>query len=125
MKFLVICFALAVCTFGSSKAAPGVGIEGKCPVIPFVEKFDASKFVGKWFGIKQTSPKDIPCVYFQVSNPRPNYFEGFMSPLNGTFELTTIKVDDYAEGLTVSFKTNPFMDGGNLRLFATDYGELK
>lgn len=125
MKFFIISFVLAVWTVGSSTAAPGVGVDGKCPVVPFVENFDSARFIGKWYGIKQSGPKDIPCVTFQIEQPRPDYFESFMSPLNVTLKLTKTNADDYSEGLSVSFKVNPFLDDGNLRLFATDYGELK
>jgi lipocalin len=126
MKFLILSIVLAICTIESSAAAAGkVGFEGKCPVVPFVDNFNAQNFIGKWYGIKQSGAKEIPCITFQIDQPRPDYFESFMSPLNATLQLEKANADSYAEGFTVSFKANPFMDGGNLRLFATDYGELR
>lgn len=123
MKLFAAVFVCAICTVTALSIIPERdGVEGKCPVVPFVENFDGAKFLGKWYAIRQTGPKGVPCIYHQVEEPKPNYFEGFMTPINVTLKLTRTNANDFSEGLSVEVKEVPFLDGGNLRLFATDYG---
>lgn len=116
-------FALAVCIIGSSATPVKVGIDGKCPAVAFVQDFESAKFLGKWFGIKETG-KEIPCVNYQLEETRPDHFHVHVNPQNLTIEFDKINVDDFAEGLKVTFEVNPYMHGGDLKIFATDYGEL-
>lgn len=124
MKSLIL-FVFAIYTVGSlaDPVKEKVGIEGKCPALPFVGDFDGSKFLGKWFAIKETG-KEIPCVSYELEETRPDHFHAFVTPLNFTIEFDKKNVADWSEGLEVTFKLNPFMDGGDLTVFATDYGEL-
>lgn len=99
-----------------------VAIEGKCPDVPFVKDFDSTKFSGKWFSVKETG-KSTPCVTYQLAETTPFHYEAFVYPLNFTIEFEKKNVEDFADGLSVSLKINPYVDGGVLKVFATDYGE--
>lgn len=120
-----IALVLAICAVGSlaDLVKEKVGIDGKCPLVPFVGDFDGLKFLGKWFAIRETG-KEIPCVTYELDEPEPNHFHAFVTPKNFTMEFDKKNVDDWSQGLGITFKINPFMDGGELRIFATDYGEL-
>lgn len=102
--------------------------KGKCPVLPFVDNFDARKFVGKWYVVKETD-KDYPCVSFDIKKTRPyTYkaeFKAIIYPLKFNIELDKKSVDDTTEGFIVSAKKNPFMDGGDMRIFSIDYGKKR
>lgn len=99
-----------------------VAIDGKCPDVPFVKDFDSVKFSGKWFSMKETG-KTTPCVTYQLAETASHHYEAFVYPLNFTIAFEKKNVEDFADGLSVSLKINPYVDGGVLKVFATDYGE--
>jgi hypothetical protein len=118
--------AVAICIIGSAAATPApvkVGIDGKCPAVAFVEDFDSAKFLGNWFAIKETG-KEIPCINYHLEETRPNHYHGHVYPQNFTIEFDKNNVDDFSEGLKVTFEVNPYMNGGDLKVFATDYGKF-
>lgn len=120
IPFVLAAFAVA----SAAEFREKVAIDGKCPVVPFAENFDSEKFLGKWYAVKETG-KEIPCVSYDLEETRPYHFHGFMTPLNLTVEFDKKNVDDFSEGLAVTFKVNPFMHEGVLRIFSTDYGEFR
>lgn len=121
MHFITAIFVLAISNLVSSSE---VELPGKCPKVPFVESFDMSKFAGTWYGIKETGD-EVPCAHYELTEHRANHIHATLQPLNLTIELDKHNVNDYADGLDVTFKVNPIMDGSHLSIFATDYGELK
>lgn len=123
MKFLAVALAI-LATAAASEIRPKVAIEGKCPVVPFAENFDATKFLGKWFAVKETG-KEIPCVSYDLeADSKPFTYKAVMSPLNFNLEFEKKNAEDFAEGFAVTFKENPFINGGQLTIFSTDYGEI-
>lgn len=120
----VFVIALAVCFVGLSSAGPIVnGFAGKCPDIPFVPNFNATGFLGSWFAIKETGRK-IPCVTYNLEELAPGHYKSTVYPKKFSMEFTKKNVETFAEGMTVDFKVNPFMDGGVLKVVATDYCEF-
>lgn len=124
MISIFVAFAFLICV-SSSEVPPRVGIDGKCPLVKFVDDFDSAKFLGKWFAVKETG-KEIPCVNYKLDadDEKLHHFNAFVLPANVTFEFEKNNIYDFTDGLTVTFKANPYMDGGQLRIFATDYGEF-
>lgn len=119
-----IVLLLAVCIFScSADPVVKVGVKGKCPNVPFVKDFDAAKFVGKWFAIRETG-KEIPCVKYEITETEVNHYSAKVEPKGVTMEFKKNNVEDYAEGFTVSFPINPYMDGAILKVFETDYSEF-
>lgn len=123
MNSISVVFVLAACIAASSAVPTRVGFAGKCPVVPFVENFETTKFIGKWFAVKETG-KEIPCVKYELEEIKPNHFHALVTPANVTIEFDKNSADDFSDGLRVIFRNNPFMNGGELRIFSTDYGEL-
>jgi hypothetical protein len=119
--FVAIVFAI-LATAAASEIRPKTAIEGKCPDVPFVENFDATKFLGKWYSVKRTG-KEIPCVSYDLEEVKPYTYKAVMSPTNFNIEFEKKNVEDYAEGYLITFKENPEMDGGDLKVFSTDYGK--
>lgn len=118
-------FALAVCGIALAAADPvvKVGIPGKCPKIPFVDSFVSKDFVGKWYAIKETG-KETPCVTYDLKEVRPGHYHADVLPKKVTIEFDQEDVANFADGLDVTFKVNPYMDGGHVFVFATDYGKI-
>lgn len=120
----IFVIALAVCFLGLSSAGPIVnGFEGKCPEVPFVANFNETAFLGSWFAIKETGRK-IPCVTYNLEELAPGHYKSTVYPKKFSMEFTKKNVETFAEGMTVDFKINPFMDGGVLKVVATDYCEF-
>lgn len=123
MNLISVVFVLALCKLSSSVAVPyRVSFEGKCPVVKFVDDFDSSKFVGKWYAVKETG-REVPCVSYELEETRSNHYHAYVKPANFTIEFDKKNVEDYADGLSVKIARNPYMNGGELKIFATDYGE--
>lgn len=120
MNSIVFTFVLSACISGFSSEK--VGFEGTCPEVSFFKDFESSKFFGKWYAVKETG-KEIPCVQYDWEETRPNHFHGFVSPQNVTIELDKINPEDFSDGLKVNFEAHPLMNGGNFKVFDTDYGE--
>lgn len=115
---------MAVCCIGLSSAGPIVtGFQGKCPEVPFVADFNSTAFLGSWFAIKETGRK-IPCVTYNLEELAPGHYKSTVYPKKFSMEFTKKNVETFAEGMTVDFKINPFMDGGVLKVVATDYCEF-
>jgi hypothetical protein len=124
MTKLTAIFLLAFCVAKLSATPVEKGIKGKCPEVNFVDNFDSPKAMGEWFSIKATG-QIFPCLTYQLEETRPNHFHSFVTPPKLTMEFDKISVESFVDGLKVNFKMNPYMDGGKLKVFATDYGELK
>lgn len=121
VSFVIV---LALCALVSSVAIPPrVSFDGKCPVVKFVDDFDSSKFVGKWYSVKETG-REIPCVSYDLEETRVNHYQAFVQPANFTIEFDKKNVEDYSEGFNVKLEFNPYMHGGSLKIFMTDYGKL-
>lgn len=112
-----------MCTIGCfADPAVKVGIKGKCPDVNFVEDFDPAKYIGKWFAVKETG-KETPCVFYELTEIEVNHYSAKVEPKGLTMEFKKNDDEDYAKGFTVSIPVNPYMHGGVLKVFATDYSE--
>jgi hypothetical protein len=130
MKCFVI--AIVVAFVSTASASPPVELAkglfeqpGKCPDVPFVKDFDSDKFVGKWFSIKQFNPFKWPCVSYELTKPTPTSFKSVLTPGDRVLDIEQAKADDVSQGYTVITEKMPLWYGGNLRVFATDYGESR
>lgn len=119
-----IVLLLAICAIGcSADPVVKVGIKGKCPEVDFVDDFDASKYLGKWFAIRETG-KETPCINYDIKEVEVNHYSAKVEPKGVTMEFKKKNPESYADGYTISFPINPYMDGGVLKVFDTDYGKL-
>jgi hypothetical protein len=119
----IIAFFVAVYSLASgSGPQENVAIEGSCPAVPFIENFNSERFLGKWYGVRESKPV-VACSNYEIAETRPNHYHGLVWPLNVTYEFDKINPKDFSEGMRITFKENPYMDGGDLRVFSTDYGK--
>ena len=115
--YTTILFAL--CAIGClADPVEKVGIKGKCPEVKFFDDFDASKFVGKWFAVRETG-KEVPCVNYDVKEIEENTYSAKVEPKGVTMEFKKVP-----EGYRVNFPINPYMDQALLTVFNTDHGKL-
>lgn len=121
MNSLVVSLVLSLFVLGSSSEK--IGFDGTCPEVSFVEDFDSAKFFGKWFSVKETG-KEIPCVNYDIEETRPNHYHGYVFPQNQTIEFDKKNVENFSEGLKVSFLPNSYINDGVFKVFSTDYSKL-
>ena len=100
-----------------------VGFEGKCPEVPFVKDFDYSKFKGPWYAMKETGRK-IPCIIYDIEETHEHHYQSFVQPKNFTMGFEKKNHEDFADGMIVDFKINPYLDGAILKIFSIDYRKL-
>jgi hypothetical protein len=116
--------SMFIAFFIAEISADKTAFDGKCPEVSFVKDFDSTKFFGKWFAVKETG-REIPCIYYNWEETRPNHFHGYVLPHNKTIEFDKVNAESFSEGLKVEFEPNVDINGGIFKVFATDYGELR
>lgn len=118
MNFLVVILVCGCFQIASTAKIPAlVAFEGRCPKVTFVENINITKFLGRWYGIRETGIK-AECISYFIKEDGPNYYNAS----NG-HAVKFRNIDDLSEGMTILSKHNQFLDDGDLSIFATDYGE--
>lgn len=108
--------------FISSSSAGQVFVPGECPEVPFVKSFNCHDFLGIWIEIWDTG-FGTPCVKNTVMKGQDAFYHAFVEPMNAFVKLNSINPVDFSEGFNVSVPANSYIDGGVLKIFATDYGK--